>query len=257
VSINPAGTLALVANRADGTVSVFTIAGKTVTPAGIVDLGAPDSEPSLPVFTPDGATALVTLNNGHRLAVLSVRGASVEYTKRDIAAGLRPYGIEVAPSGDVAVVANIGNGPTGGSDTLQVVDLRLEPPRVVDGVFVGMVPEGISMSPDGRFVAVAIQNGAHLSPRSPFYHRTGILKVYALSGTRLTVIAEAPIGRWAQGMAWNRQGSRILVQCAQDRAIEVFGFDGRMLTRLPTIAVNGAPTGIRIAQQAARRQEPK
>jgi hypothetical protein len=25
-------------------------------------------------------------------------------------------------------------------------------------MFVGMVPEGIAMSPDGRFVAVAIQN---------------------------------------------------------------------------------------------------
>ena len=33
VSINRAGTLALVANRAEGTVSVFTIQGKTVTPA--------------------------------------------------------------------------------------------------------------------------------------------------------------------------------------------------------------------------------
>ena len=249
VSINSAGTLALVANRADGTVSVFTIAGTTVTPAGTVDVMAPDSEPSLPVFTPDGRSALVTLNNGHRLAMLSVRGSRVEYTKRDIAAGLRPYGIEVGPSGQVAVVANIGNGPTGGSDTLQVVDLRLDPPRVVDGVFVGMVPEGIAMSPDGRFVAVAIQNGAHLSPASPFHHASGVLKVYALAGTRLTYVTETPIGRWAQGIAWNRRGGMLLVQCAQDRRIEVFGFDGRRLKQLPSIAVNGAPTGIRIAQQ--------
>jgi len=249
VSINPAGTLALVANRADGTVSVFTIAGTTVTPAGTVDVMAPDSEPSLPVFTPDGRSALVTLNNGHRLAMLSVRGSRVEYTKRDIAAGLRPYGIEVAPSGQVAVVANIGNGPTGGSDTLQVVDLRLDPPRVVDGVFVGMVPEGIAMSPDGRFVAVAIQNGAHLSPASPFHHASGVLKVYALAGTRLTYVTETPIGRWAQGIAWNRRGGTLLVQCAQDQRIEVFGFDGRRLKQLPSIAVNGAPTGIRIAQR--------
>ena len=34
VSINAAGTLALVANRFDGTVSVFSIRGKTVAPAG-------------------------------------------------------------------------------------------------------------------------------------------------------------------------------------------------------------------------------
>ena len=37
LSINPAGTLALVANRNDGTVSIFSIANKTLTAAGKVD----------------------------------------------------------------------------------------------------------------------------------------------------------------------------------------------------------------------------
>jgi len=32
-------------------------------------------------------------------------------------------------------------------------------------------------------------------------------------------------------------------------AASSFGFDGRRLKQLPSIAVNGAPTGIRIAQQ--------
>src|SRR5687768_6490836 len=193
VSVNRAGTLALVANRAEGTVSVFTISGRTVTPAGKVDLAAPDSEPSLPVFTPDGRRALVSLNNGHRVAILSVNGTTVEYTKQDIAAGLRPYSLEIIPSGDVAVVANIGNGPTGGADTLQVIDLRLNPPRVVSGVFAGIIPEGIAMSPDGTFVAVALQNGANLSKSSPLYHENGILKVYRLAGTTLTLAAEANV----------------------------------------------------------------
>src|SRR5438876_965956 len=38
VSINRQGTLALVANRSDGTVSVFTLQGQTVTPAGKVTI---------------------------------------------------------------------------------------------------------------------------------------------------------------------------------------------------------------------------
>jgi DNA-binding beta-propeller fold protein YncE len=252
VSINPSGTLALVANRGNGTVSVFRIAGKDVRAGDVVDLKAPDAEPSLPVFTPDGRRALVTLNNGHRVAVLSIDGGTVRYTMQDVAAGLRPYGIEMAPAGDVAVVANIGNGPTGGSDTLQVIDVRLEPPRVVDGVFVGMVPEGISISPDGRFVAVAVQNGAHLSPTSSYHHPTGILKVYARSGTKLMHVAEAPIGKWAQGIAWNRSATTILVQCAQDHAIEVFAFDGHALVRMSSITIDGAPTGIRTAQPVRR-----
>ena len=251
VSINRAGTLALVANRAEGTVSVFTINGRTVTAAGKVDLGAPDSEPSLPVFTPDGRRALVSLNNGHRVAILSITGtgtgSTVEYTKQDIASGLRPYSIEVAPSGAVAIVANIGNGPTGGVDTLQVIDMRMTPPRVVDGVFTGIVPEGFAMSPDGNFVAVGLQNGAHLAKTAPQYHERGILKIYRLTGTTLTLVTEAPIGRWAQGLVWNRAGTTVLVQSAADNAIEVFGFNGRALTARAPIKVNGSPTGIRTA----------
>jgi len=216
-----------------------------------VDLQAPDSEPSLPVFTPDGRTALVTLNNGHRAAVLSVDGAKVEYTKRDIAAGLRPYGIEIAPSGDVAVVANIGNGPTGGSDTLQVIDLRATPPRVVGGIFVGMVPEGIAMSPDGRFVAAGIQNGAQLTKASPYYQGNAVLKIYRLTGTTLTYVTEAPIGAWAQGIAWNRAGTALYVQAAADHLINTFSFDGKTLKAGPNITVNGAPTGIRTATPAS------
>jgi len=39
VSINRQGTPALVSNMVDGTVSVFTIQGKTVAPAGTVEVG--------------------------------------------------------------------------------------------------------------------------------------------------------------------------------------------------------------------------
>jgi DNA-binding beta-propeller fold protein YncE len=247
VSINRAGTLALVANRAEGTVSVFTIAGKTVTAAGKVDLGDAQSEPSLPVFTPDGKTALVTLNNGHRLAVLSVDGTKVENTKRDIAAGLRPYGLEITPRGDVAIAASIGNGPTGGADTLSVIDLTAKPPRVVDGVFAGIIPEGIGLSPDGSILAAAVMNGSNVSKSSPYFHDFGLLKLYRLTGMKLTFVTEAKIGHWCQGIAWNRQGTTVLVQCAADDTIQVFTFNGTALSPASPIKINGAPTGIRTA----------
>ena len=108
VSINKAGTLALVANNAEGTVSVFTISGTTVASAGKVEVGKPDSGPRHVVFTPDGKRALVTRDNDNRVAVLSVDGSKVEATKREIASGLRPNAIDVAATGDVAVVANVG-----------------------------------------------------------------------------------------------------------------------------------------------------
>src|SRR5207237_8779050 len=101
------GTLACVANRSGGTASAFSISGKTLTPVGKVTIADEKSGTSHAVFTPDGTMALVTRDGDHKISVLSVDGTKVEYTKRDINAGLRPYGIDVSSKGDFAAVANI------------------------------------------------------------------------------------------------------------------------------------------------------
>jgi len=147
ISINRRGTLALVANRSEGTVSVFSISGQTVTPVGKVTIADEKSGTSHAVFTPDGTMALVTRDGDHKISVLSVDGTKVEYTKRDINAGLRPYGIDVSSKGDFAAVANIGIGQ-GDTDTVSLIDIRAKPPRVVETVSVGQTPEGIKVSPD-------------------------------------------------------------------------------------------------------------
>ena len=81
VSFSPDGKLVLVANRGDGTVSILTVAGKTLTPVGKIALGDAKSGPSHVAFTPDGKRALVTRDGDHRISVLSVDGAKVEDTK--------------------------------------------------------------------------------------------------------------------------------------------------------------------------------
>jgi DNA-binding beta-propeller fold protein YncE len=198
--------------------------------------------------------AYVTRNNDHRVSVLTVDGGAVQYTKRDISANLRPYSMEITPRGDYAVVGNIGNGPTGGADTISVLDLAANPPRLVDAVTVGLIPEGVALSPDGRFVAAAVMNGSNLAKASPYFNDFGLLKIYQLTGGKLTFVTEARTGHWCQGMAWNRAGTTIAIQCAADREIQVFSFDGRALRRTGELKVNGAPTGIRTAMGANRPQ---
>ncbi|HUK08992.1 MAG TPA: hypothetical protein VLX09_14050 [Stellaceae bacterium] len=98
-SINRAGTLALVANRNDGTVSIFTISGKILTAAGKIDFGNPKSGPSSAAFSPDGKMALVTRDGDHKISILSIDGNKVEDTKRVLTGGFRPYAIQVSPKG--------------------------------------------------------------------------------------------------------------------------------------------------------------
>ncbi len=249
VSINKAGTMALVANRSEGTVSVLTIAGTTVTVTGKVDLGNANSGPSGVSFLPDGKTALVTMDGetANKIAVLNIEGSKVEYAKRDMNAGLRPYGLDIAKAGDVAVVANIGRG-NGDSDTISLIDLKATPSRVVNTISVGQTPEGIKMSPDGKYVAVTVMNGTNKPKASPFYREQGLLQVWSRTGTTLTKFAELPIGKWCQGIAWNAKSSLLLVQCMAENEIQVIRLASRALQKTGTIKTDGGPAGIRTAE---------
>jgi len=53
VSFSPDGKLVLVTNRGDGTVSILTVNGKTLTPTGKIQLGDAKSGPSHVAFLPD------------------------------------------------------------------------------------------------------------------------------------------------------------------------------------------------------------
>ena len=247
VSVNRQGTLALVANRAEGTVSVFTIQGKTVAPAGLVRVADDKSGPSHVAFTPDGKTALLTRDGDSMISILAIDGTKVEYTKRDLSAGLRPYGLDISVDGSVAVVANIGRGG-GDNDTVSVIDLRANPIRVVETVTVGQTPEGIILSPDGKLCAVQVMNGSNKPRESPFHAANGKLLLYRVEGTRLVPLAAAWIGHWSQGIAFSADSRTILVQNMVEKEIQVFRWDGSTLQDTgQRIKTNGGPAAIRTA----------
>jgi DNA-binding beta-propeller fold protein YncE len=249
LSINRQGTLALVANRAEGTVSVFGIKGKTVTPVGKVTIADEKSGTSHVTITPDGKTALVTRDGDHMLSVLTISDTKVELAKRDIRAGLRPYGVDISSTGAIAVVANIGAGG-GDADTISVIDMQAKPPRVVDTITVGQTPEGIKLSPDGTLCGVVVMNGSNKAKESPFFSDSGKLVLFRVAGTKLTKLAEAPIGHWSQGVAFSTDGKTILVGNMVENTLQVFRLEGSTLrdTGQP-IKVKGGPAAVRIADR--------
>ena len=248
VSINRQGNLALVANRAEGTVSIFTIQGKTVAPAGKVTVGDAKSGVSHATIAPDGKTALVSRDGDDRISVLSIDGTKVEYTKRDLNAGLRPYGIDIAASGAFAAVANIGRGQ-GDADTVSLIDMKASPPRVVETITVGQTPEGIKVSPDGQHVAVVVMNGSNKPKTSPFYNDNGKLVMLKVIGTSIAKVAEAPIGHWSQGAAFAPDGKTVLVGNMVEKDVHVFAWDGKSLRETTRIKVNGGSAALRTAEK--------
>jgi DNA-binding beta-propeller fold protein YncE len=247
VSINPAGNLALVANRSEGTLSIFTISGKTLTPAGKLDFGKA-SAPCHIVFTPDGKTAIMTRDGDHKISLLSVDGTKVEDTKKFMVGGYRPYSIVVGPKGDVAVLGNQGGGQ-GDDDQINVIDLKSNPPRVVQAITVGQTPEGLSISPDGSYVAVILHNGSPRAKNHPAYNDHGLMRIFKVDGTKLTLAATAKIGTWAQGSAWSSDGKTIMVQATHEKELQLFSFDGKEAKLTGSVKLNNSPVGIRTAMQ--------
>lgn len=247
VAINPAGNLALVANRSEGTVSVFTIADRKLTHTGKVQLGDAKSGPSAIAFSPDGKVALVSRDGDNKISVLTVDGSKVEHSKRDVNAGLRPYPLDISSRGDVAAVANIGIG-AGDADTVSLIDIKAQPPRVVDTVTVGQTPEGLKISPDGQFVAVTVMNGSNKAKNSPFFADHGLVKVLRMDGGKFTPVAEAKVGHWCQGAAWSSDGKTLLVGCMVENELFVLDFDGKALTNTGRVKVSGGAAGIGTAR---------
>ncbi|MFL5431378.1 MAG: lactonase family protein [Myxococcales bacterium] len=249
VSINRQGTLALVANRNAGSISIFTIEGKTVSAAGTLALGDEKSGVSHVAISPDGKTALATRDGDDRISVLSIDGTKVEYTKRDIYAGLRPYGVDISSDGKVAVVANIGKGG-GDIDTVSVIDLESKPPRVVETTTVGgQTPEGIKISPDGKLAGVVVVNGSNKAKEFPFYNDGGKLVLFKVAGKSLKKIGEAPIGHWSQGVLFTPDSKTILVGNMVEKNLTVFRFDGSKLRQTGSIPVKGGPVAVRLADK--------
>ena len=160
MSINRAGSLALIANRADNSISVLSIQGKQVK---LVDTVAIGEHVAHVVFTPDGKRAIAGKFPGHKVALLEVDGQKVTYTKRDLAVGLWPYNLDVTPDGRLALTADNGNngGSDGNVDTVSVIDLEARPERVIDKVVVGDAPEGLAISPTGKLAVAILLRGSN------------------------------------------------------------------------------------------------
>jgi DNA-binding beta-propeller fold protein YncE len=228
LSINPAGNLALVANRAGKSISVLSIHGTDVKLIGNVDMGA---EVSAVVFTPDGKHALATKASSNKVALLDVDGDQVTYTKHDLLTGLFPYNIIVAPNGSIALTADNGDSGTsdGNVDTVSVIDLT-PPVHVIDHITVPDSPEGLAFSPKGNLAVSADATGSNHPQTDWYYHPHGEVVVFGVHGKTVTRLNTIEVGALPEAICFTPDGRYIYVGNYIDKDFSILRVDGTKVT---------------------------
>jgi DNA-binding beta-propeller fold protein YncE len=229
LSINRAGNLALVANRADKSISVLSIKGTDVKIVDTIPMG---DEVSQVVFTPDGKHALASKNAANKVALLDVDGDKVTYTKRDLLVGLYPYNVLVSPDGAIALTADNGNAGTsdGNVDTVSVIDLAAQPPRVIDHITVPDSPEGLAISPKGDIAAVADATGSNKSKEDFFYHPHGVVTILQVDGKKVTKLKDIEVGGLPEAVAFTPDGRYLFAGNYIDQDFSILRVDGTDVT---------------------------
>jgi DNA-binding beta-propeller fold protein YncE len=103
--------------------------------------------------------------------------------------GVRPYSFKISAKGNVAVFTN-QDGGQGDIDVINVVDLKTNPPHIVDTISVGQTSGGVAMSSDGAYVAVTVMNGSNRAKDHPAYNDYGLLTIFSIKGTTLKKVAQ-------------------------------------------------------------------
>ena len=252
IAIDPKGDLALVANRADGTISVLSIHGNNVLVTDTVPIGTAADQVSAVAITPDGKHALATKPGENRVALLTIDGGKVTYTKRDLPTGIFPYNVAVTPDGKLALTADNGGGGSsdGNIDTVGVIDLAANPPRVINHVTVGDLPEGLAVSPKGN-LAVSIQAEGSNTPATVFYHHAGgTVAVLAIDGAKVTKVGSVTVGALPEAVAFSPDGNYIYVGNFIDGDLSILKVDGTNVTDTgQRLKLPGHPASMRSGPQ--------
>lgn len=245
MSIRRDGKLALVANRADGSISVLRISGKKVELIDTVVIGEQVAHVRI---TPDGRRALAVKFPGHKVALLEIDGEKVSYGKQDLPAGLWPYNVDVTPDGKLAITADNGNAGAadGHVDTVSVIDLEAVPPRVIDKVVVGDAPEGFAISPNGKLAVAVLLRGSNASKSAFFYNRNGTVVALKIDGRKVTRSNEVEVRGLPEGVVFSSDGRYIYVGNFIDQDVSILRVDDdRIVNTGKSFTLPGHPASMR------------
>ena len=145
-----------------------------------------------------------------------------------------------------------------GPDTLTVLDASRFPPevtlidvskrpfRAVQHFTVPSIPEGVAISPDGKWIAVQSMDGSNLTEDNPGRHPRGRVLLFAIRDGQAIKTSDLPGGEAGQGIVFTADNKYILAQFNVEKQLAVYAVnDGDMKDTQLRIVLSGGPASLR------------
>jgi DNA-binding beta-propeller fold protein YncE len=246
LSITADGKYALVANRAEGTVTLLSIAGKEVKVVETVKVCLPEESVSDVAISPDGQLALATVQKGSVVAVLKLANGHVTVTGQKISVYGQPYRCVITPDGALGLTAGAGYGNGVDPDAVTVINLKSKIIQATHLVSIGATPESIEISPDGRMLVASVMNGSNLAPDHVSHSDQGGLDVLIRRGDTFEKVQSVAVGACPEGSAFTADGKYLAVPCHPSREVWIFSVEKESLKDTGVrIKMPGFPSSIR------------
>ena len=131
-----------------------------------------------------------------------------------------PTNLAISPDGSIALVADsmtVADGKLVPTDKLFVIDMKANPPKLVDTLHAGKQPSGLSFSPKGDLALVCNRGD-------------GTISVFKISGTTVTPAGSVPVSAGVAHVEFTPDGKHALAVRAPDNKLAVLDVDGDKVT---------------------------
>ncbi len=103
------------------------------------------------------------------------------------------------------------------------IDVSHVPFRTVQYLTVPSLPEGVAISPNGKWIAVQAMDGSNLTPDNPGRHMLGKVVLFEIRDGRAVQTSEVPGGEAAQGIVFTADSKHVIVQFNVERQLALSG----------------------------------
>ena len=115
-------------------------------------------------------------------------------------------------------------------DTVSIIDLEANPPRVIDHVVVGDGPEGFVISPTGKIAVALLLRGSNADKTSWFYNRNGSVVVLKIKGKKVKKVGEVEVRGLPEGAVFSPDGKYLYVGNFLDSDVSILRVNGTKVT---------------------------